>query len=157
MSRNAKLILIVVLAVVLAACVILALTMPGKNDRNDPEISGTNDMAVDSTADTENVGTEGTGDENPDIIIDVENTDPSKPSGNGNGNSGNGNSNKQPDTKVELEIDFDDLLNGGQKDDDDNKDDVPEVGTVATEPTKDDDDDANGPAKVEDQDIVIEF
>ena len=146
--------------VVLAACVILALTMPGKNDRNDPEISGTNDTAVDSTADTENVGTEGTGDENPDVIIDVENTDPSKPSGNGNGNSGNGNSgngnaNKEPDTKVDLVIDFDDLLNGNQKDDDDNKDDVPEVGTVATEPTKDDD--ANGPAKVEDQDIVIEF
>ena len=163
MSRNTKLILIIVLAVVLVACVILALTMPEKSEGNDTVITGTNDTAVESMGDTEVVGTEGSGDDL-DVTIGVDGEDSTKPSGNetsgngnsGNGNSGNGNSDSGNSTdetqaRVELEIDFDDLLEGVKKDDDD----TVEETTAATEESNKNDSD--GPAKVEDQDIVIEF
>lgn len=175
MSRNAKLILIVVLAVVLVACVVLAVTLPKKNDGSNLPASGeTNDAAVQTTDDTEPADTEGSVSGDLDITIGVESTDPTKSTEGGNSNSGNsdgGNSNsgnansedsededssKKPTTETKLEINFEDLLNGGKKDEDDKDSDANKENSASTEATEGSNG-SGGPAKVEDQDIVIEF
>ena len=167
MSRNAKMILIAVLVVVLAACLVLAFTLPGKDAGNGKENTGEiNGTAGQTTEGTETAGTEDAGKEDLDITIDIDIPDTTDSSGNGNsgsgssgnGSSGNGSSGGQTGTKVELEIDFDDLLGGNETDKDEDKNDNAEPdNTDATKPTENKGTNNNGAAKVEDQDITIEF